>query len=88
MAVYRSTVLLLAVTVSLTGFFTSGSNASPASINEFNRPEISAVVALVAWWPSSDRRGDGITLWDISGAYALTGYAAGMLSDLRQVLEF
>jgi hypothetical protein len=49
---------------------------------------VSAIVALVAWCLSSDQRGAGITLWDVSGAYAFIGFAAGMLSDPQQVLEF
>jgi hypothetical protein len=49
---------------------------------------ISAIVALAAWCFSSDRHGSGITLWDVSGAYAFIGFAAGMLSDPQQVLEF
>ena len=49
---------------------------------------ISAIVALAAWCMSSDRHGAGITLWDVSGAYAFIGFAAGMLSDPQQVLEF
>ncbi|WOH53295.1 hypothetical protein [Bradyrhizobium sp. sBnM-33] len=47
----------------------------------------SAIVALAAWCLSSDRDGVGITLWDVSGAYAFIGFAAGMLSDPQQVLE-
>jgi hypothetical protein len=47
-----------------------------------------AVIAFGAWCLSSDRDGAGITLWDISGAYAFIGFAAGMLSDPQQVLEF
>lgn len=47
-----------------------------------------AVIALAAWCLSSDRHSAGITLWDVSGAYAFIGVAAGMLSDPRQVLEF
>ena len=49
---------------------------------------IAAIVALAAWCLSSDRHGAGITLWDVSGAYAFIGFAAGMLSDPQQVLEF
>lgn len=48
---------------------------------------ISAIVAP-AWCLSSDRHGAGITLWDVSGAYAFIGFAAGMLSDPQKVLEF
>ena len=47
-----------------------------------------AVIALAAWCLSSNRHNAGITLWDVSGAYAFIGFAAGMLSDPRQVLEF
>ena len=47
-----------------------------------------AIVALVAWCMSSKRQGRGITLWDVSGAYAFIGFAAGMLSDPHQVVEF
>jgi hypothetical protein len=46
-----------------------------------------AVVALVAWCLSSKRQSRGITLWDVSGAYAFIGFAAGMLSDPQQVVE-
>lgn len=46
---------------------------------------ISAIVA--AWSLLSDRHGAGVTLWDVSGAYAFIGFAAGMLSDPQQVLE-
>lgn len=46
-----------------------------------------AVVALVAWCLSSKRQSKGITLWDVSGAYAFIGFAAGMFSDPQQVME-
>lgn len=47
-----------------------------------------AVIALAAWCMSSDRNSTGISLWDISGAYAFIGFAAAMLSDPQQVMEF
>lgn len=47
-----------------------------------------AIIALAAWCVSSDRRSVGISLWDVSGAYAFLGFAAGMLSDPQAVLEF
>jgi len=31
--------------------------------------------------------GAGVTLWDVSGAYAFIGSVAGILSDPQQVLE-
>jgi hypothetical protein len=43
---------------------------------------------MAAWSLSTDRQGAGSTLWDVSGAYAFIGFAAGMLSDPQQVLEF
>lgn len=49
---------------------------------------ISAIVALAAWCLSSDRQAAGLTLWDISGAHAFIGFAAGMLSKPQEVLEF
>jgi len=47
-----------------------------------------AGVALLAWWMSSKRADDGITLWDIAGLYAFLGCAAAMLSEPAHVMEF
>ena len=47
-----------------------------------------AIVAFAAWCMSSDRDSRGISLWDISGAYAFVGFAAGMLSEPEQLMEF
>jgi hypothetical protein len=47
-----------------------------------------AFVALAAWGMPSDRNSTGVSLWDVSGAYAFIGFAAGMLSDPQQVVEF
>jgi hypothetical protein len=47
-----------------------------------------AVAALAAWWRSSERNGARFNLWDLSGAYAFTGFAAAMLSEPQQVIEF
>jgi hypothetical protein len=47
-----------------------------------------AVVAFAAWWTSSERYSARINLWDLSGAYAFTGFAAAMLSEPQQVMEF
>jgi hypothetical protein len=46
-----------------------------------------ALVALTAWTTRARREERHITLWDVSGAYALVGFAAGMVSDPTQVLE-
>jgi hypothetical protein len=46
-----------------------------------------AIIALVAWCMSSDPNDTGISLWDVSGAYAFIGFAAGMLSEPQQVME-
>jgi hypothetical protein len=47
-----------------------------------------AIIALMAWCMSADRNSAGISLWDVSGAYAALGFAAGMLSDPQHVLDF
>ena len=82
-----SAVLLLAVTVPPTGFLLLTRTPLLPSMS-LVALAISAIVALAAWCLSSDRHGAGITLWDVSGAYAFIGSAAGMLSDPQQVLEF
>lgn len=46
-----------------------------------------ALVALTAWTTRARREERHITLWDVSGAYALVGFAAGMVSDPTQVPE-
>jgi hypothetical protein len=45
------------------------------------------LTALMAWWSGASREGERITLWDIAGAAAFIGFAAGMLSDPNQVLH-
>jgi hypothetical protein len=47
-----------------------------------------AGIALLAWWLSSKRAGNDITLWDVAGLYTFIGCAAGMLSEPDQVMEF
>ena len=47
-----------------------------------------AVVALAAWWTSSDRNSSAISLWDVCGAYAFIGFAAGAMSDPNELVEF
>jgi len=46
------------------------------------------LVALAALWTTPNRQCAHITLWDISGAYAFVGFAAGMLSEPEQVMQF
>ena len=46
-----------------------------------------SLVALVAWWRRAPRYGDQVTLWDVAGALALIGFAAGMLSDTNSILS-
>jgi hypothetical protein len=45
------------------------------------------VAALLAWWSGAASDGERITLWDIAGAAAFIGFAAGMLSDPNQVVH-
>ena len=83
-----STFVLLAVTVPPIGFLLLARTPLLLSSMSLIALAISAIAALAAWCLSSDRHGVGITLWDVSGAYAFIGFAAGMLSDPQQVLEF
>jgi len=83
-----SAVLLLAVTIPPTGFLLLTRTPLLLPSMSLVALAISAIVALAAWRLSSDRHGAGLTLWDVSGAYAFIGFAAGMLSDPQQVLEF
>jgi hypothetical protein len=46
-----------------------------------------AIIGLIAWCLLSDSNATGISLWDVSGAYALVGFVAGMLSEPQQVME-
>jgi hypothetical protein len=46
------------------------------------------MIAFVAWWISSNRDSRRISLWDVSGAYAFIGFAAGMISDPQELVEF
>jgi hypothetical protein len=45
------------------------------------------VVALFAYCSGADRHADGITLWDMAGAFALIWVAAGMLSEPEHVVQ-
>ena len=45
------------------------------------------VVALFAYCSGTDRHADGITLWDLAGAFALIWVAAGMLSEPEHIAQ-
>jgi hypothetical protein len=47
-----------------------------------------AVVALFAWSTLSKRDCAHVSLWDVSGACALIGFAAAIFSDPDHVIEF
>jgi hypothetical protein len=47
-----------------------------------------AVLALMAYWRGAPRHVESITLWDLAGAAALIGFAAGMLTGPEQILHF
>jgi len=82
-----SAILLSAVTIPLTGVLLL--TRTPLLLESMSLIALafSAIAALAAWGLSSDRHGVGVTLWDVSGAYAFIGFAAAMLSDPQQVLE-
>jgi hypothetical protein len=46
------------------------------------------VVALFAWCSGAEHSGDRITAWDVSGACAFIGFAAGMLSKPGHIVQF
>lgn len=45
------------------------------------------VVALFAWYSGEDHGSDRLTCWDVSGACAFIGCAAGMLSRPEHVVQ-
>src|SRR5215470_18364824 len=47
-----------------------------------------AVLALAAYWRRAPRHVESITLWDLAGAAALIGFAAGMLTGPDQIIYF
>jgi hypothetical protein len=47
-----------------------------------------AALALMAYWRRAPRHVESITLWDLAGAAALIGFAAGMLTGPEQILHF
>jgi hypothetical protein len=48
---------------------------------------LAGLAASVAWLCGARQHGDGITLWDISGAFGVIGCAAAMLSKPENVLQ-
>ncbi len=48
---------------------------------------IAGGVALYAYCSGADRGADGITAWDVAGAFALIWVAAGTLSEPETVLQ-
>lgn len=48
---------------------------------------VAGLAALLAWASRAQWRGDHITVWDISGVFALIGCAAAMLSEPENVLQ-
>jgi hypothetical protein len=45
------------------------------------------VVSLFAYCSGADRHADGMTLWDMAGAFALIWVAAGMLSEPEHIAQ-
>ena len=45
-----------------------------------------ALVSLAAWWRGARRHGERVTAWDVAGALAFIGFAAGMLSEPQSVV--
>jgi hypothetical protein len=74
-----SAVLLSAITVPLIGFLLFV--RVPLTLPSISVVALAgaATIALAAWCMSADRNSPDISLWDVSGAYAFIGFAAGML---------
>jgi hypothetical protein len=83
-----SAVLVSAIVVPLIGFMLLVRTALVLPSISAIALASAAIIALAAWCMSSDRNSAGISLWDVSGAYAFIGFAAGMLSEPQDVLEF
>jgi hypothetical protein len=83
-----SAVLWLAIAVPLIGLLLLVRTPFVLPSINFVALASAAIIALAAWCMSADRNSPGISLWDVSGAYAFIGFAAGMLSDPQQVMEF
>ena len=47
-----------------------------------------AAVALLAWLGGAERHSNGVTSWDVAGALAFIGFAAGMMTGPEQIREF
>jgi len=47
---------------------------------------LAGFLALIAWWIRSDRNSNRLSVWDLSGACAFIGFAAGILSRPENVL--
>jgi 4-hydroxybenzoate polyprenyltransferase len=48
---------------------------------------IAGALALVAWWMHAKRRTERVNLWDVAGAFAFIGFAAGMISQPEYVVQ-
>jgi hypothetical protein len=48
---------------------------------------IAGLLALLAWLLELPGRTAQVNLWDVAGAFALVGFAAGMLSQPEQVVQ-
>ena len=46
-----------------------------------------AITALLAWYLRSEQDSTGLSLWDVSGGWALIGIAAGILGDADRIVE-
>ena len=46
-----------------------------------------AALTLLAWWRNAAREAEHVTLWDVAGATALIGFAAGTLAEPEQIID-
>ena len=84
----NSTVFSFAIAVPLIGFLLFVRDPLVLPSISVVALASAAIIALMAWCTSAHRNSAGISLWDVSGAYAALGFAAGTLSDPQQVVDF
>jgi hypothetical protein len=81
-------VLFLAAAIPLIGFIQLVRSAPVLPSLCLMALASAAILAFAAWTMLSNRNSVGISFWHAAGAYAFIGFAAGMVSDPEQIMEF
>jgi VIT1/CCC1 family predicted Fe2+/Mn2+ transporter len=85
----HSSIAILALAAAIPGFVIIWLMSAPLLPAAFSLALLvtAGCAALLAWLSGAERRTDHVNLWDIAGAYAFVGFASGMISRPKQVLE-